>query len=400
MSNDNLSAANHWDPTNGDNGRQIFAFAHASHDHEPFDDRSSSQEVLVIIRRLLPKSGVAAAALFCVLATAVAAQNTERRPVPGAPADRSYVVPRTPDGQPDLQGVWANNMATPLERPKELADKPLLTDAELEDFKQRAARLFAGADDSAFGDGIYQAVLANPERFKRTGTADYNSFWLVDREFEHRTSLIFDPPDGRLPPRTPEGEKRLAEEAERRRTNPADGPEDLNLGVRCITYGVPRVGGLNAGYNSYYQIVQGPGYVALNAEMIHETRIIPLDGRPHLPSSVRQWMGDPRGRWEGETLVVETTNFSPQSSFMGARENLRVVERFTRVADDTLQYEVTVNDPTTWTSPWSALVIWKRKQEQVYEFACHEGNRSMLGILAGARVQERKAAEGNGPQPR
>jgi hypothetical protein len=307
-----------------------------------------------------------------------------------------YVAPRTADGRPDLQGVWANNMATPLERPKEFAGKPVLTDSELEEFKQRAARLFAGGGDAAFGDGLYQAVLANPADFKSRGgtTGDYNQFWIVDREFENRTSLIFDPPDGRLPPRTPEAEKRAADEAERRRLRPADGPEDLSLGVRCITYGVPRVGGLNAGYNSYHHIVQAPGYVAINSEMIHETRIIPLDDRPHLPPAVRQWLGDSRGRWEGDTLVVDTTNFSPDSNFMGARENLHVVERFTRVAADTLNYEVTVEDPTTWTRPWSALVVLKHKVEPVFEFACHEGNRSMTGILAGARVQEKKAAGG------
>jgi hypothetical protein len=336
----------------------------------------------------------ASAALACGAALTVVAQGQDRSSAVRAPQDSAYRAPRTADGQPDLQGVWANNMATPLERPKELANKPRLTDEELEEFKRRAARLFEGGGDAAFGDGLYQAILTNPEEFVTRGgrTGDYNQFWLVDREFEHRTSLVIDPPDGRLPPRTPEAEKRVAEDAERRRLQPADGPEDLSLGVRCITYGVPRVGGLNAGYNSYHQIVQAPGYVAISSEMIHETRIIPLDGRPHLPPTVRLWLGDSRGRWEGDTLVVDTTNFSPQSNFMGARENLHVVERFTRVAPDTIHYEVTVEDPTTWARPWTALVTLRQKQEQMYEFACHEGNRSMVGILAGARAEEKKSA--------
>jgi hypothetical protein len=284
-------------------------------------------------------------------------------------------------------------MATPLERPKELADKPVLTDNEVASFKERAARLFQGGADAAFGDGLYTAILANPDKFVSTDgkTGDYNQFWLVDREFEHRTSLIFDPPDGKLPPTTAAAQGRRAADAEARRLHPADGPEDLGLGVRCITYGVPRVGGLNAGYNSYYQIFQGTGYVAISSEMIHESRVVPMDGRPHLPPTVRLWQGDSRGHWEGDTLVVDTTNFSPKSNYMGSRENLHVIERFTRVGPDILNYEVTVDDPTTWTKPWSAMVPLKHSPDKIYEFACHEGNHSLPGILAGARVEERAA---------
>jgi hypothetical protein len=346
-------------------------------------------------------SVLSAFAIAVTGATVLSAQQSQ----PGR--GKAYSVPRTPDGHPDFQGVWANNMATPLERPKELAGKPLLTDAELEDFKQRAAQLFDGGGDTAFGDALYQAVLSykppDPAKggsYKKAGTGDYNTFWLVDRELEHRTSLVFDPPDGRLPALTPEAQKRQAAAADARRRQFPEGPEDMSLGVRCLTYGVPRIGGLNAGYNSYYEFVQSKDFVAINNEMIHETRLPPLDGRPHLPSAVRQWQGDSRARWEGDTLVVDTKNFSKKIAFMQAGENLHIVEKFTRVADDMLHYEVTVTDPDTWTRPWSALIKLRRAKpgEYIYETACHEGNSSMVGILGGARAQEREAAGTGSPK--
>lgn len=324
----------------------------------------------------------------------LAGQTQDAKAKPAA-ASSSYKAPRTPDGQPDLQGVWANNMATPLERPKQLANKPVLTDKELADFKNRAARLFDGGGDAAFGDGLYNAVAASLDTFvSQDGkTGDYNQFWLVDREWENRTSLVVDPPDGRIPALTPEGQNRQAADAEHRKLHPADGPEDLSLSVRCITYGVPRLGGLNAGYNSYYQIFQSKDVVAISSEMIHETRLIPLDGRPHVSSNLRQWQGDSRGHWEGDTLVIDTTNFSPKTNYQGSRANLHIVERFTRVAPDTLDYQVRVEDPTTWTKPWSALIKLKHSKDEIYEFACHEGNIGMKGILAGARAEEKAATE-------
>jgi hypothetical protein len=309
-------------------------------------------------------------------------------------ATSKWTVPRTADHKPDLQGVWANNIATPLERPKELAGKPVLSDAELKAFKERASRLFAGGGDAAFGDGLYLAVLANPDNYLSSDgkTGDYNQFWLVDREFENRTSLVFDPPDGRIPPRTPEAQARVAAEAQRRREHPADSAQSLSLSVRCITFGMPRLGGLNAGYNSYTEIFQTPDYVAIKNEMFHEVRIVPLDGRPHLPSNIRLWQGDTRGHWEGDTLVVDSTNFSPQTEFMGSHENLHVIERFTRTGPDTLEQSFTIEDPTTWTRPWSAMIPLHHTKEQIYEFACHEGNISLPGILAGARMDEKAAA--------
>lgn len=310
------------------------------------------------------------------------------------PPASTWMPPRTADGQPDLSGVWANNAATPLERPKELADRPFLTDEEVAGLKERAAGLFGlNGGDAAFGDSVYQAALADLKAFKsRSVTGDYSSVWMVEREFENRTSLIVDPSDGRVPPLTPDAQQRQAATAAARQRLPS-GPEDVSLQVRCITYGVPRVGGLAAGYNSYYQISQAPGYVVIAMEMIHDARIIPLDGRPHLPQSVRLWHGDSRGRWEGNTLVVDTTNFSAKSNFMGASAQLHLVERFTRVAPDVIEYEITVSDPTTWTRPWTSMIRLKQSQDAVYEYACHEGNQSLEGILRGARAEERAAEE-------
>ena len=339
-------------------------------------------------------AAVSAASAIVFIAAAVSAQ-APRQSGDNKTATPKWSVPRTADHKPDLQGVWANNVATPLERPKELAGKATLTDAELKAFKERASRLFTAGSDAAFGDGFYQAVLANPDSYKSSDgrTGNYNNFWMVDREFEHRTSLVFDPPDGRIPPRTPAAQARFDAETQSRRERPADSVESLTLSVRCITFGMPRLGGLNAGYNSYTEIFQTPDYVAIRTEMFHEVRIVPLDGRPHLPSNVRLWQGDTRGHWEGDTLVIDSTNFSPRSGFMGAHENLHVIERFTRTGPDTLQQEFTIDDPTTWTRPWSAMIPLRRSKEPIYEFACHEGNISLPGILAGARAEEKAAAQ-------
>jgi hypothetical protein len=303
-----------------------------------------------------------------------------------APAAKNWIAPTTPDGQPDLQGVWLSNSATPLERPKALEGKPVLTDAEVAELKKRAARLFKeGNSDFASGDNAFLAAYANVEQYKNPNTSVGGASEMVDREFDNRTSLIVDPPDGKIPPLTPEGQRRQAAADEAAHRQAATRPEDLANFIRCITFGVPRLGGnFGAGPYSYYQIFQTPGYVVLFTEMIHEARIIPLDGRPHLPRNIRQWNGDSRGKWEGKTLVVDTTNFSPQSNYMGAAENLHLVERFTRAAADRIDYEITIDDPTTWTKPWTAVVPLKLTQENIYEFACHEGNYvSMVGMLSG-----------------
>jgi hypothetical protein len=308
----------------------------------------------------------------------------------GTATSGKYVVPRTAAGQPDLQGVWANDAATPIERPAVLAGRAALTDAELAALKKRADELFSGDGDAAFLDALYTTALSDAKTYKSNdgGTGNYNQFWLANRWFDHRTSLIVDPSDGKLPAYTPEAAARQKLAAERRKTRPADGPEDRNSFERCLN--TPDWPNLLAGYNTNYQILQIPGYVVIFQELIHDTRIIPIDSRPHVGKNVRLMLGDPRGRWEGDTLVVDTTNFSRLSNLRGASENLHLVERFSRVAADTLQYEFTATDPTTWTRPWTARILLKASRDRLFEYACHEGNLGLPGILSGHRAQEKK----------
>ena len=302
-----------------------------------------------------------------------------------------WTLPRTADGHPDIQGIWGNNAVTPLERPETLAEKTTLTDEELARVQSTAERLFAlDAGDAVFGDQFFNVAVTEAESFTSTdgGTGNYNQFWLVERDFDNRTSLIVDPPSGRLPPAT-SAAKMATDTASAGRGRPAAWTADRGLSERCITFGLPN---LLAGYNSYYQILQTADHVVIEQELIHTTRIIPLDGRPHVHDGIDLWHGNSVGRWEGDTLVVETRNFSPQSNFRGARENLHLVERFTRAGPDELHYEFTVSDPTVWTAPWTALLQWRRTDEPIFEYACHEGNIGMEGILAGARADEAKAA--------
>ena len=223
----------------------------------------------------------------------------------------------------------------------------------------------------------------------------YNSFWWEQGTFLKRTSLITDPPDGRLPPLTAQGQIARDARAAARRAHQADSWEDRNTAERCITRGAPKLPG---GYNNNFLILQSPGYVTILQEMIHEVRVIHLDGRPHLNQDVRQWMGDARGHWEGSTLVVDTTNFNEKivdnsyNCCPGAGASLHVVERFSRVNAGTLDYQYTVDDPTTWTRPWTAVVPMRKAEGPIYEYACHEGNYGMSGILRGARAQEETAA--------
>jgi len=303
-----------------------------------------------------------------------------------------WTPPRTPDGHPDLQGVWLNNSATPLERPKALEGRSTLTDEEVAELKRRADRLFknTGADFAA-GDAVFLSALADIERFK-SSTATGTTFEMIEREFDNRTSLIVDPPDGRIPPLTAEAQQRRAARTARRQ-RPAEGPEDFTLIERCLTYGVPRLSGTNTGAGplGYHQIVQTPSHVVLLHEAIHEARIITLDGRPHPPPSIRMWAGDSRGRWEGDTLVVDTTNFSAQNDFMGASDRLHLVERLTRVSPERLDYAITVDDPTTWTKPWTSVIRLKRSSERLYEYACHEGNYEIVrDMFAAARAGEKR----------
>ena len=317
----------------------------------------------------------------------------------GQAVKSNWTVPRTPDGHPDFQGGWANNIATPLERPRELAGRPLLTDEELAAMKKKARELFNnGQSDAAFGDTVFNAVFANVKGtksgFKSTDgeTGDYSSVWTVERDWENRTSLITDPSDGRLPPLTAEAATRGA--GQRALGSPvlligrADEAQDRPLQERCITYGSPS---LVAGYQSGYWISQTPTSVVVVTEMIHDARVIPLNGGPHLPSAVHQWLGDSRGHWEGDTLVVDTTNYKARAFRTMSSEKLHVIERFTRTGPETLKYEITVDDPDTWTKPWSLMIPLRRSSDPYLEYACHEGNYGLAGVLAGARAGDRAA---------
>jgi hypothetical protein len=295
---------------------------------------------------------------------------------------KKYTVPRTADGRPDLQGFWTNSTYTPLERPQGV-NKEFYTKEEALGVEKRAAA--AEAEQTAPGtvaDVHYDFTQFGLDRSQSTHTVSL------------RTSLIVDPVDGRLPPMTAEGQKRAAERAAAARlVGRWDSAQSNDLDDRCIVFlgaGPPM---MPAGYNSNYQIVQQPGYVMILFEMAHDVRIIPTDGRPHAPRSVRQWLGDSRGRWEGDTLVVETTNFNGKNPLRGSSENMRLIERFTRVDADTIQYRFTVDDESTWSRPWTAELPMKKTNGPLFEHACHEGNYGLYNTLVGARLEEKKAAE-------
>jgi hypothetical protein len=317
--------------------------------------------------RFLASLGALAVVIAIVSLTPVPVVG--QAPSGAATKAKTWTPPRTPDGHPDLQGVWNNASTTPLERPSKFAGKQILTAEEVAE--QDAQDDVLGAD--------------RPPRAGDTGF--YNAFWLERGKATTRTSLIVDPPDGRVP-YTPEGRKRADAFVATSSGSTADSWEDRNLYERCLTRGLP--GAMMPGfYNHNYQILQTPGYVAILVEMIHDARIIPMDGRPHLPQNIRQWLGDSRGRWEGNTLVVETMNFTDQTAFRGASENMHLVERFTRVDADTLVYEFTVTDPASFARPWTAQIPMIRSAEKIYEYACHEGNYGMFNLLSGARALEK-----------
>jgi len=325
-----------------------------------------------------------------VLLMVIAVGTRVALPASAQGQESTWTVPRTPDGQPDLRGIWANNSATPLQRPEQLAGKAVLSDEELAELTQRVND-FRDSEQAGdlLGDRLIQQALGNSEfNDFDVVTGNYNAFWLVERSLDNRTSLIVDPPDGRIPAMTAEAEARVSATRTYAREHPSDGPEDRNLGDRCLHFEAPR---LSAGYNSYFQILQTPEHVAIMQEMGHISRVIPLDGRPHVEDDVRLWTGDSRGHWEGDTLVVETTNYSSETRYSGATEGLRLVERFTRVGPDTIQHEVTLNDPATWTQPWTVALRLKSTEDPIFEYACHEGNYAMPGILGGARLEEKVA---------
>ena len=279
-------------------------------------------------------------------------------------------APRTSWGVPDLQGVWDTRTMTPLERPEQFSDQAFLTDEQAAEYERQTI-------ERRNDDDLSHSVHAK--------------FWLdwgTQLYADKRTSLIVDPPNGRVPPPTQEGQRRAdARRAARSARGPADSSEDRTLWERCFTRGLPTVM-LPAPYNGYVQILQTPDVVVIFTEMIHEARIVPMDGRPRLPAELRQWLGDSRGWWEDDTLVVETTNFTDRTIFRGSGDNLHMVERFTRVDPDTLIYEFTVTDPQTWPQSWSVAFPITTAEGLIYEYACHEGNHALRNMLSYARSEE------------
>ena len=315
-------------------------------------------------------------------------------PAAGQNAADGSTPPRTEWGKPDLQGIWDLHTITPLERPTEYASREFLTDEEV-----------AALETSAVEHDLDRFVLGadNQERQRSERDVDtaYNEFWW-DRATTvvetGRTSLIVDPSDGKIPPLTADARRRAEVELEHRPLRATGGFEagrgdatweDRSLWERCLTQGLPRIA--KRAYNANVQIFQTPNHLAVHHEMIHETRIIPI-GRPHLEAGVRQWMGDSRGRWEGDTLVVDTTNFTANTNFRGVTDGLHMIERFTRTDAGTLRYEITFEDPTTWTRSWTIARPLKKTEGPIFEYACHEGNYGMEGILSGGRVLEKTAA--------
>jgi hypothetical protein len=298
---------------------------------------------------------------------------------------QSWTPPRTADGQPDLQGIWTNGTATPLERPSELAGKEYLTEQEAAVFEKQTA------------------VARNSDRRRATAKEDlqwaYNNTWydwgnkVVKTR---RSSIIIDPPDGKIPPYTAKGQEMARAHVEKQSKPPA-GPEDIGLPERCLVFATAGPPMLPYDYNNNYRILQIPGYVVISIEMIHDVRIIPLDGRPHISSGIEQWLGDSRGHWEGNTLVVDTTNFNGKTRYAFfyygiTDENYHLTERFTRTDPDTILYRFTIDDPTIYTRPFTGELTMSRTGVTMYEYACQEGNYAMADMLAGARAEERRAA--------
>jgi hypothetical protein len=302
---------------------------------------------------------------------------------------KTYTAPRTPDGQPDLQGYWTNSTYTPLERPDGVT-KEFYTPEEFAEIEKRAAeRQSEQTTPGTVADVHYDFTQFGLDRSQSTLARNL------------RTSLIVDPPDGKMPPLTAEGRKRAADRAAARKAmgGPNDAVQNMPIGSRCIIMGGSGPPLMDAGYNANYHIVQAPGHVMILTEMIHDARIIPLDERPQPPQNLRQWIGVSRGRWEGDSLVVETTNFNGKNPFRGSSEGLRVVERFTRVAADVILYRFTIEDPATWTRSWTAEERLQKTEGPIFEHACHEANYGIANTLAGARAEEKRAAEAAALKP-
>ncbi len=327
--------------------------------------------------RSAPRSGALIVLAIASLSTLVPGQTS---------SPKRWTPPRTPDGHPDLGGLWSNAGIIPLERAKGLADKRTFTEQEYAEYEKKVFR------------------QSDRDRPGQTGVGTYNGFWWdqgTKLAPNRNTSLIVDPSDGRIPPLTPAALKRAQDDRAYAREHPADGPEDRPLMDRCLLFPTTGPPMLPSFYNgspygpltTNYQIVQTRDYLAIFVEHNHESRVIPLDGRPHLPPNVRQWLGDSRGHWEGDTLIIDTTNFTDKTKFKGADENLHLTERFTRSGPDTLKYSFTIDDPTAFTASWTAEYPMIASNDRIYEYACHEGNYGLAGVLSGARAAEKAVAK-------
>jgi hypothetical protein len=315
---------------------------------------------------------MAVAAGVAIGAATLAAQSSGSR---ASSATKAWIADRTPDGHPDFQGVWANNTVTPLQRPKQWEGKTRLSDAEIAELQKIAQQIYDNDGDAQFGDGLILAVLdkiTNPGSYD-AGTGNYNQFWLVGRDWhDRRTALITNPADGKIPAMTAEAQKRRAAEMESRRLHAFEDPESFALGERCVNFGWPKAG---AGYNSYLQIVQSPGYVTMMAEMAHDARIIPTDGRPHADKSIRTWNGDARGHWEGDTLVVDTIHLKEATitnNGLSHSDKVHVIERFRLSADGkmllaTQEFE----DPEKLLNKGVRFITWNRVEgDHVHAYDC------------------------------
>jgi hypothetical protein len=320
----------------------------------------------------------------------VSVSGQSARATPKASVAKTYTPPRTADGQPDLQGVWGYATITPLERPRDLAGKEVFTDQEAADFEK--VTLASRDNDRRDDDPTRTRPIVNGSVATADVARAYNQFWwdygtkVVGTK---RTSLITDPADGRIPALTPKAQAKVAERVAAG-DRPAAGPEDRGLSERCINWRTAGPPMMSGAYNNNFQMVQSRDYVVIVNEMIHDARIVPIDGRPH--GTLRQWLGDSRGHWEGNTLVVETLNFTDKTSFNGSDENMRLTERFTRIDPDTLMYEFTVDNPSAFARPWTVQLPMSKNPLPMYEYACHEGNYGMFGILGGARATDKENA--------
>ncbi len=297
-----------------------------------------------------------------------------------------WQVSRTAYDQPDLQGVWANNTLTPIERPDMFEGREFLTEEEMQFLRRRVREITDGDGDALFGDGAFSAAISGEVSSYDPTTGNYDQSWLVERNVHNRTSQIIEPANGKYPART---EAAIARANTSRRGRPPASWLDLTVDDRCISYGAPY---LNAGYNSYWQIVQSANHVVILQEMMHDARIIPLTDMPHAPETIRLWHGDSRGYWDGDTLVVETRNYSNKSSYSHNRARLNV-ERFTRISETELLYQITSDQPDTYSVPFTREIVFDYSEQPIYEYACHEGNYALPNILRGARVQEQNAVQ-------